>query len=66
MFDKKNIKIYDSLSNSVRPFKPIKENEISMYVCGPTVYNHNHIGNARPVIFFDMVKKYFEYVKNSF
>ena len=62
MFDKKNIKIYDSLSNSVRPFKPIKENEISMYVCGPTVYNHNHIGNARPVIFFDMVKKYFEYV----
>lgn len=62
MFDKKNIKIYDSLSNSVRPFTTIKENEVSMYVCGPTVYNHNHIGNARPVIFFDMVKKYLEYV----
>lgn len=62
MFDKKNIKIYNSLTNSVTELKPIKENEISMYVCGPTVYNHNHIGNARPVIFFDMVKKYLEYV----
>ena len=57
MFDKNNIKLYNSLSNKIEVFKPIKENEVSMYVCGPTVYNYMHIGNARPVIFFDTVKK---------
>ena len=62
MFDKNNIKVYNSLTNKVENFKPIKENEISMYVCGPTVYNYIHIGNARPVIFFDTVKRFFEYI----
>ena len=59
MFDKNNIKLYNSLSNKIEVFKPIKENEVSMYVCGPTVYNYMHIGNARPVIFFDTVKRFF-------
>ena len=58
----KNIKLYNSLTNKIEDFKPIVENEVSMYVCGPTVYNHMHIGNARPVIFFDTVKKYLEYI----
>lgn len=49
---KDNIKVYNSLTNKMENFKPIKDDEISMYVCGPTVYNHMHIGNARPVIFF--------------
>ena len=40
MFDKNNIKLYNSLSNKIEVFKPIKENEVSMYVCGPTVYNY--------------------------
>ena len=56
------IKVYNSLNNSIEEFKPIKENEISMYVCGPTVYNDIHIGNGRPVIFFDVVKRLFEYL----
>ena len=59
---KNNIKVYNSLTNKVEDFVPLKENEISMYVCGPTVYNHMHIGNARPVIFFDTVKRFFEYI----
>ena len=62
MFDKNSIKVYNSLTNSLEQFKPIKENEVSMYVCGPTVYNHAHIGNARPVIFFDTVKRFLTYV----
>lgn len=62
MFDSKNIKIYNSLTNQLEQFIPLKENEISMYVCGPTVYNHMHIGNARPVIFFDTVKRFFKYI----
>ncbi|MBQ4570159.1 MAG: cysteine--tRNA ligase [Bacilli bacterium] len=62
MFDSKNIKIYNSLTNQLEQFVPLKENEISMYVCGPTVYNHMHIGNARPVIFFDTVKRFFKHI----
>ena len=56
------IKLYNSLTNKVEEFKPIKENEISMYVCGPTVYDNIHIGNARPVVFFDMVHRFFKYM----
>ena len=55
------IKIYNTLSGKVDEFKPIKDGEVSMYVCGPTVYNYIHIGNARPAIFFDTVRRYFEY-----
>lgn len=62
MFDKKQVKVYNSLSNKIENFVPIYDGEVSMYVCGPTVYNHIHIGNARPVIFFDTVKRFFEYI----
>ena len=56
------IKIYNSLTNKLEEFIPIKENEVSMYVCGPTVYNNLHIGNSRPVIFFDTVARFFKYL----
>lgn len=52
------LKIYNSLTNKVELFRPLHSRKINLYVCGPTVYDHIHIGNARPVIFFDMVKKY--------
>jgi len=53
--------IYNSLTNKKEEFKPIEPNKIKIYVCGPTVYNYIHIGNARPVIFFDVVRRYFIY-----
>ena len=56
------IKIYNSLTNKIEEFKPLKENELSMYVCGSTVYNDIHIGNSRPVIFFDVVARFFTYM----
>ena len=62
MFDKNSIKVYNSLTNEMESFKTKKENEVSMYVCGPTVYNHMHIGNGRPVVFFDTVKRFLKYV----
>lgn len=55
------IKIYNTLTRQLEEFKPVKEKEVSMYVCGPTVYNYIHIGNARPAIFFDTVRRYFEF-----
>lgn len=55
------IKIYNTMTRKVEEFIPVKENEVSMYVCGPTVYNYIHIGNARPAIVFDTVRRYFEY-----
>lgn len=55
------IKIYNTLTRKLEEFKPVKEGEVSMYVCGPTVYNYIHIGNARPAIFFDTVRRYFEF-----
>ena len=56
------MKIFNSMSNRIEDFKPAKPNEVSMYVCGPTVYNHAHIGNARPIIVFDTLRRYFEYL----
>lgn len=56
------IKIYNSLSNKIEEFKPIDENEVKMYVCGSTVYNNMHIGNSRPIIFFDVVVRFFKYI----
>lgn len=56
------IKIYNSLTNKLEEFKPIKEGEVTMYVCGPTVYNTIHIGNSRPVVFFDTVARFFKYM----
>ncbi|VTS38931.1 cysteinyl-tRNA synthetase [Streptococcus pseudoporcinus] len=55
------IKIYDTMTRSLRDFVPLKENQISMYVCGPTVYNYIHIGNARSAVAFDTIRRYFEY-----
>ena len=56
------MRIYNSLTDKIEEFKPIKDNEVTMYVCGPTVYNYVHIGNMRPVITFDMVANYFKYL----
>ena len=53
------VKLYNSLTNQVEVFKPIKENEVSCYVCGPTVYNYVHIGNMRPVVTFDILRRLF-------
>ncbi|MDD3404459.1 MAG: cysteine--tRNA ligase [Hespellia sp.] len=55
------MKVYNTMSKSKEEFIPLKEGKVSMYVCGPTVYNFIHIGNARPMIVFDTVRRYFEY-----
>ena len=54
------MKIYNSYTNELEEFKPIKPNNLSIYVCGPTVYNYIHIGNARPIILFDVLARYFK------
>lgn len=56
------MRIYNSLTDKLEEFKPLKEGQVSMYVCGPTVYNYVHIGNMRPVITFDMIRNYLEYL----
>lgn len=55
------MKIYNTLTRQKDEFIPIEEGKVGMYVCGPTVYNFMHIGNARPMIVFDTVRRYFEY-----
>ena len=55
------IKIYDTMTRSLRDFVPLEEGKVRMYVCGPTVYNYIHIGNARSVVAFDTIRRYFEY-----
>ena len=55
------IQIYDTMTKSLRPFEPLILNKVSMYICGPTVYNYIHLGNARSIIAFDTVRRYFEY-----
>ena len=54
--------IYNSLTNKLEEFKPINGNKVNMYVCGPTVYGYIHIGNARPVIFYDMLRRYLTFL----
>ncbi len=54
------MKIYNSYTGKLETFKPIKEKELSMYVCGPTIYSDIHIGNLRPLIFFDIVARFFK------
>ena len=54
------MKLYNSKSLQVEEFKPINEGEVKMYVCGPTVYNDVHIGNVRPVVVFDTLRRTFE------
>lgn len=55
------IKIYDTMTRSLREFVPLTEKTVNMYVCGPTVYNYIHIGNARSAVAFDTIRRYFEY-----
>ena len=54
------MKIYNTLSKRKEEFVLLKRERLKMYVCGPTVYNFIHIGNARPMIVFDTVRRYFE------
>jgi cysteinyl-tRNA synthetase len=56
------IKFYNTLSNSIEVFKPLKDGEVSIYCCGPTVYNDPHIGNMRPVVIFDTLVRFLTYV----
>lgn len=55
------MKIYNTLTRQKEEFVPVHPGKVGMYVCGPTVYNYIHIGNARPMISFDTVRRYFEY-----
>jgi cysteinyl-tRNA synthetase len=55
------IKIYNTATRKKETFVPIEEGKVKMYVCGPTVYNYIHIGNARPAIVFDTVRRYLDY-----
>jgi cysteinyl-tRNA synthetase len=55
------IKIYNTMTRQKEEFVPLEEGKVKMYVCGPTVYNYIHIGNARPAIVFDTVRRYFEF-----
>ena len=55
------MKIYNTLTKRKEEFVPLEEGKVKMYVCGPTVYNFIHIGNARPMIVFDTVRRYMEY-----
>ena len=56
------IKVYNSLTNKVEKFETLEENKVSMYVCGPTVYGYPHIGNMRPVVVFDVLRRFLRYV----
>ena len=55
------IRLYNTRTRSIEEFKPIKKNEIGMYVCGPTVYGPGHIGHARTYIAFDIIRRYLEF-----
>ena len=55
------MKVYNTLTNKKEEFVPLEEGKVKMYVCGPTVYNYIHIGNARPFIMFDTLRRYLEY-----
>ena len=55
------MKVFNTLAKKKEEFVPLEEGKVRMYVCGPTVYNYIHIGNARPMIVFDTVRRYFEY-----
>src|SRR5262249_20801152 len=56
-----SLALSNSLTKKKEAFTPLKANEVKMYVCGPTVYNFIHVGNARPLVFFDVVRRYLEY-----
>ncbi len=55
------MKVYNTLTRKKEEFIPVEEGKVKIYVCGPTVYNYFHIGNARPFVVFDTMRKYLEY-----
>lgn len=55
------MKLFNTMTNKKEEFQPLEEGKVSMYVCGPTVYNYSHIGNTRPMIVFDVLRRLFEY-----
>lgn len=55
------IRVYNTLRNRKEEFVPVEEGKVKMYVCGPTTYNYIHLGNARPIVAFDVVRRYFTY-----
>ena len=56
------MKIYNSLTRKKEEFVPLEPGKVSMYVCGPTVYNYVHVGNMRPVVVFDVLRRLFLYL----
>ena len=57
----RDLVVYNTMTKEKEVFEPIKEGEVNMYVCGPTTYNYIHLGNARPIVVFDTVRRYLEY-----
>ena len=55
------MKLYNTMTRQKEEFVPMEEGKVKMYVCGPTVYDYIHIGNARPYVVFDTVRRYLEY-----
>ena len=55
------MRFYNDLTMQKEDFVPITEGKVTMYSCGPTVYNYIHVGNARPIIMFDVLRRYLEY-----
>ncbi len=55
------MRLYNTLTRKKEEFKPIKQDKVTIYVCGPTVYNYIHVGNARPIVVFDVLRRYLEY-----
>ena len=55
------VSLYSTMTRKKEIFVPVTEGQVRMYVCGPTVYDYIHIGNARPLIFFDVVRRYLEF-----
>ena len=55
------MKLYNSLTNKKEEFRPIEEGKVSIYACGPTVYNDMHVGNVRPQVVFDVLRRFFIY-----
>ena len=56
------MKLYNTLSRKKETFSPGEKNEVKIYACGPTVYNYIHIGNARPICDFDVMRRFMEYI----
>ena len=61
----KHMNVFNTLTRKKEEFIPLKEGEYKIYVCGPTVYNYIHIGNARPAVVFDTLRRYLEYKGNK-